>query len=113
MNWLKAITKSGRQNLARELLKEHLTPKKIAEWAARGTNSLLAKIDDKEKLNRVACSVNAAADLAADLAAAVRDGHVDAEESASIAARAATLAGDLAKKDALDALIEKAVSYVP
>ena len=113
MNWLKAITKSGRQSLARELLKEYLTPQKIAEWAARGANNLLAKIDDKEKLNRVACSVNAAADLAADLAAAVRDGHVDADEAASIAARAAALAKDAVRQDTIDALIEKAVALVP
>ena len=113
MNWLKAITKNGRQALARELLKKYLTPEHVSAWVADGANKLLASVNDKEKLNRIACKVNCAADLASDLAATVRDGHVDADEAAQICSRASALAGEFCSPEALETLIGKAVALVP
>ena len=117
MKWLKMIpkmlTKKSRQNVARELLAEYLTPENISAWCADGANKLLANVNDKTKLNRIACKVNCVADLTADIAAAVRDGYISREETAQICARTQALAGELCTPEAIETIVEKAVALVP
>ena len=113
MNWLKLITRSGRQSIARGLLKQYLTPQKVAEYAADGVNKLLAKVNDKDRLDRIAGIVSRTADLAGDVSDAVRDGHIDADEAAKICSRTSALVGDAITSESVDALIEKAVQHVP
>ena len=113
MNWLKVITKSGRQALARELLQEYVTPQKVAEYAASGVNSLLSKVNDKTILARTAVAVNNAATFTANLAEAVRDGTVTPDEAAALAASAQATVETFVTKEAVAALIDKAIALVP
>ena len=113
MNWLKLITRGGRQSLARELMKEYLTTDRLAECAVKGVNSLLVKVNNKEVLESVASNVNNVANLTAKVADAVRDGEVTADEAATICATAQTVAHFVLTEERIDALIEKAVQYVP
>ena len=113
MNWLKLITRSGRQSVARELMKEYLSPEKVADYTAEGVNRLLEKVNDKTRLGSVATNVNNVANLAAKVADAVRDGHVDAREMSAIVESAHAITEFVLTKERIDALVEKAVSYVP
>ena len=113
MNWFKCITKSGRQSLARELLEEYLTPETVAEYAAKGVNSLLGRIKDKDRLGAVAVNVEQGAALLALVSKAIADGEVTGDEAAEISGRVQTLCGSVVTAEKVDALVSKAVSYVP
>ena len=113
MNWLKIITRGGRQDLAKELLESYLTPETVTKWAADGVNSLLKRIADKERLAKVAENVSRASELCAKLSAAIADGEVSAAEAAAIRGAVYQLIGDVVTPAQIDALIEKVVKYVP
>ena len=113
MNILKLITKSGRQSLARDLLKDYLTPQTVAEYAAKGVNSLLGRIKDKEKLGTVAVNVEQGAALLALVSKAISDGEVTGDEAAEITGRVQSLCGSVVTVEQVDALVEKVVALVP
>ena len=113
MNWLKIITRGGRQSLARELLEENLTADTITKWAANGTNSLLAKIQQKEKLETIAASVARASKLVATLSDAVKDGRISTEEAAEVRACIYDLIGTALTQEQLAALIDRVVAKIP
>ena len=113
MNIFKLITKSGRQSVARELLKECLTPEVVADYAAKGVNNLLGRIQDKEKLGTVAVNVAQGSEILTLVSNAIKDGKVTRDEAAEIVGRTRTLLGTAVTDDQINALIDKAVSYVP
>lgn len=113
MNWLKVITKSGRRSLARELLKEALTPKSITDYSVRAANGILGKVNDKEKLGKVASNVETGSMLLAKVGKAIKDGKVTPEEASEVAACTAELVDGVFTPEMLDAFIDKVVSYVP
>ena len=113
MNWLKLITKNGRQDIVRNMLRESITTDIVAKYAAQGVNSLLGRINDKEKLGAVALNLEQGASLVADISAAIKDGEVSADEAATIFARTSTLLGSVVTQDKVDALIEHVAQMVP
>lgn len=113
MNWLKLLTKSGRQGVVRDLLKEYITPEAAARYGAQGVNGLLGKINDKERLGAVALNLEQGAALVTDLSAAIKDGEVSAEEAASITAKTQVLLGNTVDQAKVDAFIEYVASKVP
>lgn len=113
MNWLKIITKSGRQSLARELLTENLTADTITKWAATGTNTLLEKIQDKGKLETIAANVARASTLVAALSDAVKDGEVSADEAATIRSCIYDLVGSAITQEQIASLIDRIVKKIP
>ena len=113
MNWLKLITKNGRQDIVRNMLRESITTDVVAKYAAQGVNSLLGRINDKEKLGAVALNLEQGASLVADISAAIKDGEVSADEAAGISARTANLLGSVVTQDKVDALIEHVAQMVP
>ena len=113
MNWLKIITRKGRQSLARELLEENLTADTITKWAANGTNSLLAKIQQKEKLETIAASVARASKLVATLSDAVKDGRISEAEAADVRTCVYDLVGSAVTPAQIDALIDRVVAKIP
>ena len=113
MNWLKLITKNGRQDIVRNMLRESITTDVVAKYAAQGVNSLLGRINDKEKLGAVALNLEQGASLVADISAAIKDGEVSADEAAAISARTANLLGSVVTQDKVDALIEHVAQMVP
>lgn len=113
MNWLKLITKNGRQDIVRNMLRESITTDVVAKYAAQGVNSLLGRINDKEKLGAVALNLEQGASLVADISAAIKDGEVSADEAATISARTANLLGSVVTQDKVDALIEHVAQMVP
>ena len=113
MNIFKLITKNGRQSVARELLKEYLTPEVVANYAAKGVNNLLGRIQDKEKLGTVAVNVAQGSEILTLVSNAIKDGEVTGDEAAEIVGRTRTLLGTAVTDDHINALIDKAVSYVP
>ena len=113
MNWLKLITKNGRQDIVRNMLRESITTDVVAKYAAQGVNSLLGRINDKEKLGAVALNLEQGASLVADISAAIKDGEVSADEAATISAMTSTLLGSVVTQDKVDALIEHVAQMVP
>ena len=113
MNFLKLLTKNGRQQLARELLKKSLTPEAVSDYAAKGVNNLLGRIQDKEKLGTVAVNVAQGSEILTLVSTAIQDGKVTGDEAAEIVGRTRTLLGTAVTDDQINALIDKVVSYVP
>ena len=113
MNYLKLLTKKGRQSIARDLLEEYVSPETVARYAAQGVNTLLGKINDKEKLGTVALNLEQGAALVADISAAIKDGEVTAEEAANITAQTRTLLGNVIDQAKVDSLIESIVAKIP
>ena len=113
MNWLKLITKNGRRDVVRNMLRESITTDVVAKYAAQGVNSLLGRINDKEKLGAVALNLEQGASLVADISAAIKDGEVSADEAATISAWTANLLGSVVTQDKVDALIEHVAQMVP
>ena len=113
MNWLKIITRGGRQDLAKELLKEYLTPEAVTKWAADGVNSLLKRISDKDRLETIGANVAKASTLVGALGDAVKDSKVTPEEAANISAHVTDLVGSAITLEQIDALIARIVKFVP
>jgi len=112
MNILKLFTQSGRRDIVRGLLKEYITPENAARYGVQGVNSLLGKINDKEKLGAVALNLEQGADLVSSVSAAIKDGEVTAVEAAGIVEKTNTLLGATVTQEKLDALIECLVEKV-
>ena len=113
MNWLKLITKKGRQETVRGILTENVTPEAAARYGAQAVNALLGRINDKERLGAVALNLEQGAGLIADISGAIKDGGVSADEAARISERTQTLLGSTVDQAKVDALIEKIVAEVP
>lgn len=113
MNYLKLLTKGGRQGLVRDLLKDYVTPETAARYGAQGVNALLGKVNDKEKLGAVALNLEQGASLVAEISAAIKDGEVTADEAANITAKTQTLLGNTIDQAKVDGLIEYIVAKVP
>lgn len=109
----KMFTRSGRQEIVREILKDNITPETASRYGAQGVNALLGKINDKEKLGTVALNLEQGASLVADISAAIKDGEVTPAEAENIAAKTQTLLGNVVDQSKVDALIECIVSKVP
>lgn len=112
-NWLKIITKSGRQSLARELLKEALTQQAITDYSVRAANSVLGKVNDKEKLGKVAANVETGSTLLAKISRAIKDGQVTPAEASEVAACTSDLVDGVFTPEMLDSFIDRVVRYVP
>ena len=113
MNYLKLLTKGGRQSVVRDLLKDYVTPETAARYGAQGVNALLGKVNDKEKLGAVALNLEQGASLVAEISAAIKDGEVTADEAANITAKTQTLLGNTIDQAKVDGLIEYIVAKVP
>lgn len=113
MNYLKLLTKNGRQSVVRDLLKDYVTPETASRYGAQGVNALLGKVNDKEKLGAVALNLEQGASLVADISAAIKDGEVTAKEAADITAKTQTLLGNTIDQTKVDSLIEYIVAKVP
>ena len=113
MNWLKIITRGGRQSLARELLEENLTQETITKWAAQGANVLLDKISNKERLDTIAATTARASTLVTTLSNAVKDGRISTEEAAEVRACIYDLIGTALTQEQLASLIDRVVARVP
>ena len=113
MNWLKIITRGGRQSLARELLEENLTQETITKWVAQGANALLDKISNKGKLDTIAATTARASTLVTALSNAVKDGRISTEEAATIRECIYDLIGTALTQEQLAALIDRVVDKVP
>jgi hypothetical protein len=112
MNILKLFTQSGRRDIVRGLLKEYITPENATRYGVQGVNSLLGKINDKEKLGAVALNLEQGADLVSSVSAAIKDGEVTAVEAAGIVEKTNALLGATVTQEKLDALIECLVEKV-
>ncbi len=112
MNLLKLITRNGRRDIVRGLLKEYVTPANAAACGVQGVNALLGRINDKEKLGAVALNLEQGANLVAGISAAIKDGEVSADEAAAITEKTTALLGAAITKDKVDALIERIVEKV-
>lgn len=112
MNILKLFTQSGRRDIVRGLLKEYITPENAARYGVQGVNSLLGKINDKERLGAVALNLEQGADLVSSVSAAVKDGEVTAVEATGIIEKTTSLLGAVITQDKIDALIERIVEWV-
>ena len=113
MNWLKLITKKGRQDVVRDILHESITTDVAAKYGAQGVNSLLGRINNKEKLGTVALNLEQGASLVADVSAAIKDGEVDHLEATRITQKTANLLNCVVTQEKIDALIELVVAQVP
>ncbi|MBR4257436.1 MAG: hypothetical protein IKQ17_00225 [Kiritimatiellae bacterium] len=112
MNLLKLITRNGRRDIARGLLKEYVTPANAVKCGVRGVNALLGRINDKEKLGAVALNLEQGANLVADISAAIKDGEVTAEEAGVITEKTTALLGVAITQERVDALVERIVEMV-
>ena len=113
MNWLKIITRGGRQSLARELLTENLTAETVTKWVANGANSLLERIQNKQKLDTIAATTARASTLVTTLSNAVKDGRISTEEAAEVRACIYDLIGTALTQEQLAALIDRVVAKIP
>lgn len=109
----KMFTRSGRQGIVREILKDNITPETASRYGAQGVNAILGKINDKEKLGTFALNLEQGASLVADISAAIKDGEVTPAEAENITAKTQTLLGNVVDQSKVDALIECIVSKVP
>ena len=112
MNLLKLITRTGRRDIVRGLLKEYVTPANAAMCGVHGVNALLGRINDKEKLGAVALNLEQGANLVAEISAAIKDGEVTAEEAGVITEKTTALLGAAITQETVDALIERIVEKV-
>lgn len=112
MNILKLFTQGGRRDIVRSLLKEYITPDNATRYGVQGVNSLLGRINDKEKLGAVALNLEQGADLVSSVSAAIKDGEVTAVEAAGIVEKTTALLGATVTQEKLDALIECIVEKV-
>lgn len=112
MNLLKLITRNGRRDIVRGLLKEYVTPANAAMCGVHGVNALLGRINDKEKLGAVALNLEQGANLVSSVSAAIKDGEVTAVEAAGIVEKTNALLGATVTQEKLDALIECLVEKV-
>lgn len=112
MNLLKLITRSGRRDIVRGLLKEYVTPANAATCGACGINALLGRINDKVKLGAVALNLEQGAILIAEISAAIKDGEVSAGEAEVITEKTTALLGVAITQERVDALIERIVEKV-
>lgn len=113
MNWLKLITQKGRRAAVREILRESITTETAAKYGAQGVNSLLGRINDKEKLGAVALNLEQGAALVANVSAAIKDGEVTPEEAEEITAKTSNLLCNVVTQEKVDAFIETVVAKVP
>lgn len=116
MNILKLLTHSGRRSIAREYLREALTPEAAADWTAKAVNDSLMRslaIVDDAKLKRVVGYCANGADLFKAVALAVEDRVITADEAADIYARIAKLADGVITQERVNALVETIVAKVP
>ena len=113
MNWLKLITKKGRQDIVRGILHGTITTDAAAKYGAQGVNLLLGRINDKEKLGAVALNLEQGASLVADVSAAIKDGEVTPDEAERITAKTSNLLSNVVTQEKVDALIELVVAKVP
>jgi len=113
MNWLKIITHGGRQSLAKELLEENLTPDTVTNWAMNGMNDLLARIQNKDRLETVGANVARVSSLVSTLSDAIKDGKITGEEAAKVRACVTDLIWAAITPEQIDALINRVVKYVP
>ena len=113
MNWLKIVTRKGRQAIAREILRENLTPEAAASCGARLVNNLLGRIRDKERLGAVAVNLEKAGNLVAACSRAVQDGEVSVEEATVVTVGTTDLLSTTVTQERVDALIEYAVAKIP
>jgi len=113
MNWLKIITRGGRQSLARELLTENLTQETITKWVANGANNLLEKIQNKQKLDTIAETTARASTLVTTLSNAVKDGRISEAEAADVRTCVYVLVGSAVTPAQIDALIDRVVAKIP
>jgi len=107
-----AITRSGRQSLARDLLKQYMTPETLTELSVKGVNSLLEYINKNPKLDTIAGNVELASETVGKIAAAVRDGRVSTKEAEGIVASAKALSGEFLTAEQLDRIVEMVVAHV-
>lgn len=116
MNWLKVLTKSGRQSLVRDAVKDYLTVHKVSELASEGVSALIARtcagIPD-ERMQRICGNCRDGAALFAAIADAVADKVVTPEEAAEICMQTARLTGEIITQDRIDAILESIVARVP
>lgn len=120
MNWLKLFTQSGRQSIVREILKEYVTPSKIAELAteaaAQGLTAGAGKIDD-DRLAKIANGCEKGANALIHITAAISpDGEggktITPGEKALICADIQTAVQSIVTQEALDGIVENAVKFV-
>lgn len=112
MNILKLLTRNGRRDIVRGMLKEYVTTANAASCGVHAVNALLGRINDKEKLGAVALNLEQGAGLAADISAAIKDGVVTADEAAVITEKTTSLLGAVITQDKIDALVERIVEKV-
>ncbi len=116
MNWLKVLTRSGRQDLARQAAKAALTPDALASWTSKAVNDTLMRsltnVDDA-KLGNIVRRCQDGADLFKAVATAVEDKTITPEEATEIYQRIAALTSGVITQERADMLIEKVVSLVP
>ena len=116
MNIFKLFTQNGRRSIARDALKEALTPKAVSEWVADAVNKgLLVTLKDVDdaKLKRIVGYCSDGADLFKAVALAVADRTVTAEEAAYVYEAVARLSGNVIDQARIDSVIETLVSKVP
>lgn len=120
MNWLKVLYRSGRQDIFRELMKEFLTPDKIADIVTDAATHMIeagagAITDERAAQIAVGCERGGTALI--HITAAVNpngeDGKaVSAGEKALIGADIKSAVNSLVTQDMLDEAIEKTASYI-
>lgn len=109
---LKLLTKSGRKAFVRDLLAKYLTVDMISTYVVNVVNELLAKVQNKERLEVVAGNIKNAADLLAKISGAIEDGTVTSGESALIVSSTNTLIGNVVTAEKVDAVINRVVENV-
>lgn len=116
MNWLKVLTKTGRQSLVREAARAYLTREKVAELASDGVSRLLAQACEgipEARMQKVCGYCRDGATLFAAVADAVADKVVTTDEAAEICAQVARLTGEVVTQERVDAVVENIVARVP
>ena len=116
MNWLKLLSRSGRQAMVRDAVREYLTIQKVSELAADGVSKLLAQSCagiSEEKMQRVCGYCRDGATLFAAISSAVADKVVTTEEAAEICTQVAQLTGDIVTQARIDSVIAAIMARVP
>ena len=116
MNWIKALTRSGRQELFRSAAKSALTPQVAADWTAGALNATLMKTIqgvDEDKLKRIVGYCEDGANLFVAVAHAVEDKVITAEEATDLYTRISRLSNKAITQENVDALIETIAAKIP
>lgn len=121
MNWLKVITKSGRQELVREVVKEYVTPQMLSKLAADGVAKAIESgtlIAGEERVAKIACGCEYGGKFCAELGKAVNpegDGGmtITENEKVNIALYLNAAIVNLVPTAACDKLVDLVVSKVP